>query len=37
MGVLILYVIKLGSYNIICSKYKYVSEIKKDLIMVNKS
>ena len=37
MGVLILNIIYIGSYNIIWSKYKYVSEIKKDLIMVNKS
>ena len=37
MGVLILYIVNIGSYNIIWSKYKYVSEIKKDLIMVNKS
>ena len=37
MGVLTLYVVYIGLYNIICSKYKYVSEIKIDLIMVNKS
>ena len=37
MGVLIQYVVNFVSYNIIWSKYKYVSEIKIDLIMVNKS
>ena len=37
MGVLMQYVVNIGSYNIIWSKYKYVSEIKKELIMVNKS
>ena len=37
MGVLILYVVYIGLYNIIWSKYKYVSEIKIDLSMVNKS
>ena len=37
MGVLMQYIIYIGLYNIIWSKYKYVSEIKIDLSMVNKS